>query len=295
MLQLDTIDLPRLRAFHLAAKHGGLRQAATRLKQSIPAISARIRKLEAELEFDLFERRPNRLILTPAGEAFLRDVEAIFEQAERVLTNLNRATPGGRIAVSVGSDHAWYYAPRFRNFLNRFPQVAMSLRVYKSAEALVALGRDELDIGFGIFAKAPKSVERHVIDETTLSLAFNPREIEFRQPPRLANLARQRIIVPPRSTATRGMIDCNIAHVLSEASTIIEAPTCETAAAFVEMGVGVALVHTMCIQRHRSPLVQAVDLGPRPGKVAFCAVHRKDAARSPLIRALLNEVHSPSR
>ncbi|MGA9008367.1 MAG: LysR family transcriptional regulator [Xanthobacteraceae bacterium] len=158
MLQLDTLDLPRLRAFHLAAKHGGLRQAATRLKQSIPAISARIRKLEAEFEFDLFERRPNRLILTPAGEAFLRDVEAIFEQAERVLTNLNRATPGGRIAVSVGSDHAWYYAPRFGKFLNRFPQVAMSLRVYKSAEALVALGRDELDIGFGIFARAPKSV-----------------------------------------------------------------------------------------------------------------------------------------
>src|SRR5580700_10516159 len=125
MLQLDTLDLQRLRAFQLVAKHGGLRQAATRLKQSIPAISARIRKLEVELEFDLFERLPNKLVLTPAGELFLREVEAVFERAEQVLTNLNRAMPDGRIAVSVGSDHAWYYAPKFRNFLNRFPKVSM--------------------------------------------------------------------------------------------------------------------------------------------------------------------------
>ncbi len=294
MLQLDTLDLQRLRAFHLAAKHGGLRQAATRLKQSIPAISARIRKLEAELEFDLFERLPNKLVLTPAGEAFLREVETIFERAAQVIAKLDRATPGGRIALSVGSDHAWYYAPKFRNFLNRFPNVAMSLRVYKSAEALVALDRGEIDIGFGIFPRPPKNVERSVIEETSLSLAYNPRDMKPRRgPPRLADLARQRVIVPPRSTVTRAIIDRHIADVLKKASTVIEAPTCETAATFVEMGVGVALVHTLCMERHRSRLVQSVDLGPRPGKVAFCAVYRNGALRLPLVRAVLEEVRLP--
>jgi DNA-binding transcriptional LysR family regulator len=294
MLQLDTLDLQRLRAFYLVAKHGGLRQAATRLRQSIPAISARIRKLEIELEFDLFERLPNKLVLTAAGKAFLRDVETIFERAEQVLTSLSHAIPGGRIAVSVGSDHAWYYAPKFRSFLNRFPKVAMSLRVYKSAEALVALDQGQIDIGFGIFPKLPKSVERVVIEETTLSLAYNPREAGLRRrPPSLADLARQRIIIPPRSTVTRGVIDRNMAAVLGKASTMIEAPTCETAATFVEMGVGVALVHTLCMERHRSRLVQTVDLGPRPGKVAFCAVYRKSALRLPLVRALLDEIRLP--
>jgi DNA-binding transcriptional LysR family regulator len=294
MLQLDTLDLQRLRAFYLVAKHGGLRQAATRLKQSIPAVSARIRKLETELEFDLFERLPNKLVLTPAGEAFLREVDGIFERAEQVLSNLNHAMPGGRITVSVGSDHAWYYAPKIRNFLNRFPQVAMNLRVYKSAEALVALDRGEIDIGFGIFAKAPKSVERVIIEETTLSLAYNPREVEPpRRKPRLTDLARQRVMVPPRTTVTRAMIDRNAADILAKASTIIETPTCETAATFVEMGVGVALVHTLCMERHRSRLVQTLDLGPRAGRVAFCAVYRKGALRLPLVRALLDEVRAP--
>jgi DNA-binding transcriptional LysR family regulator len=296
MLQLDTLDLQRLRAFYLVAKHGGLRQAAMRLRQSIPAISARIRKLEVELEFDLFERLPNKLVLTIAGEHFLREVETIFERAEQVLANLGNAIPEGRLAVSVGSDHAWYYAPKFRNFLNRYPNVAMSLRVYKSAEALVALDQGEIDISFGIFPKLPRSIERIVIEETTLSLAYNPGDIgPRRKPPGLADLGRQRVIVPPHSTVTRGVIDRNMAKALRKTSTTIEAPTCETAATFVEMGVGIAFVHTLCMERHRSRLVQAVDLGPRAGKVAFCAVHRKGALRLPLVRALLEEVRLPRR
>src|SRR5947207_10346187 len=107
MLQLDTLDLQRLRAFHLVAIHRGLRHAASRLKQSIPAISARIHKLENELGFDLFERLPNKMVITIAGERFLREVEGIFERAEQALTSLNNALPAERLAVSVGSDHAW--------------------------------------------------------------------------------------------------------------------------------------------------------------------------------------------
>jgi len=294
MLQLDTLDLQRLRAFQLAAKHGGLRHAASRLKQSIPAISARIHKLELELGFELFDRLPNRLVLTAAGERFLREVESIFERAEQALTNLNNAMPEGRIAVSVSSDLTWYYAPKLRNFLNRYPNVAMGLRVYKSLEALVALERGEVDVSFGIFRKVPKSVQRVVIEETTLSLAYNPREIGPRRKPLgLADLSRQRVIVPPRSTLTRDLIERNLAAPLRLASTVIESPTCETAATFVEMGVGVALVHTHCMERHRSRLVQTTDLGARAGKVAFCAVYRKGALRLPLVAALLDEVHLP--
>ena len=197
-------------------------------------------------------------------------------------------------AVSVGADHAWYYAPKIRNFLNRYPNIAMSLRVYKSTEALVALDQGEIDLSFGIFPTLPKRTERMVIEETTLSLAYNPREIGTRRKPLgLADLARQRVIVPPQSTVTRRLIERSMGAALGKAATMIEVPTCETAATFVEMGVGVAVVHTLCMERHHSRLVQTVDLGARAGKVAFCAVHRKGALRLPLVRALLDEVHLP--
>ncbi len=294
MLHLDTLDLRKLRAFHLVAKHGGLRYAASRLKQSIPAISGKIRKLESEIGFDLFERLPNKLILTVAGERFLREVDGIFERAEQALASLNSAAPEGRLTVSVGSDHAWFYAPKFRTFLNRHPNVAMSLRVFRSAEALVALDNGEIDIAFGIFPSLPKRIVRTVIEETTLSIAYNPSESGVRRKPAaLEDLKLHRLIVPPGSTVTRRLIDQGMKSALARAATVVEAPTCETAATFVEMGVGVAIVHTRCIERHRSRLVHAMDLGAGAGKVAFSAVHNKGALRSPLVRSLLDEVKLP--
>jgi DNA-binding transcriptional LysR family regulator len=56
------------------------------------------------------------------------------------------------------------------------------------------------------------------------------------------------------------------------------------------MGVGVAIVHTLCVARHRSHLLQTIDLGSKAGEVAFCAVYHKRALHLPLVRALLDEL-----
>lgn len=294
MLHLDTLDLRKLRAFHLVGKHGGLRFAASRLKQSIPAISGKIHKLEKEIGFDLFERLPNKLVLTVAGERFLREVDGLFERAEQALSSLASSAPEGRLTVSVGSDHAWFYAAKFRTFLNRHPNAAMSLRVYRSAEAIVALDQGEIDVGFGIFPQLPKRLIRTVIERSSLSIAYNPKESSLRKRPTdLDDLALGRMIIPPASTVTRRLIDKTMKSALDRAATVIEAPTCETAATFVEMGVGVAVVHTLCIERHQSRHVQSINLGTGAGSVEFCAVHSKAAQRSALVRALLDEVQLP--
>ena len=295
MLDLDTLDLKRLRAFQLVARQGSLRAAASRLKLTVPAVSEKLRKLETELGVPLFDRLPNKLVLTPGGERFLREAEAVIARAEQALATLSNSAPEGRLTVSVGSDHAWYFAPKIRTFFDRYPSVALSLRVYKSADAIIALDSGEIDVSFGIFPRLPKRLERQAIEESTLSIAYNPRELGLRRrPPGPAELSHQRVMVPPRSTITRQLIEENLAGALGKAQTIIEAPTCETAATFVEMGVGMALVHTLCMERNRSPEVKTVDLGPRYGKVAFCAVYRRGALRMPLVQALVDELARPA-
>lgn len=292
MLDLDTLDLKRLRAFQLVARKGSLRVAATQLKQTIPAISGKIRKLEEDLGFDLFERLPNRLLLTRAGEKFLREVDGIFERAEQALGTLQgKPTPHKRLSVSVGSDHAWYFAPKIRDFLTRFPEVELGFRVYKSAEALEALERGQVEISLGIFPDLPRSLEKKALIGTSLSLAYNPQEFgRARKPASLADIARQRLIVPPKSTVTRKLIEKNLRKEMDRTASLIEVPTCETAATFVEMGVGPAIVHTLCIERHLSRHVQALDLGPRVGALQFSAIYRKGALKNPLVKALLDQV-----
>ncbi len=82
------LDLGKLRAFQLTAQHGSLRWTANRLRLTIPAISFQIRRLEEEIGVSLFERLPNRLVLTAAGETLAREAEGIFEHIDRVLGTL---------------------------------------------------------------------------------------------------------------------------------------------------------------------------------------------------------------
>jgi DNA-binding transcriptional LysR family regulator len=288
MLDLDTLDLKCLRAFHLVAKHGGLRVAAKRLKQTLPAISGKIRRLEKGLGFDLFERLPNRLVLTAQGEAFLREVDAVFERAEEALRAVSGKTPVQRLTISLGSDHAWFFAPRIMEFVSANPAVALSSSVYKSPEAIEALEARKIDMAFGIFGPLPKTLQRHVVAESSLSLAFNPKEFPgMRRAPHAEDMAVRRLIVPPKVTTTRRTVDKTLRGMIARAGSVIEAPTCETAAAFVEAGLGPAVIHTLCAARLSSRFMRTVELKDSAGEIAFSAVYRRDAAKSPVVKALL--------
>jgi DNA-binding transcriptional LysR family regulator len=292
-MDINQLDLRKLRAFQLVSKHGNLRLAAGRLNQTVPAVSAKIRRLERELGVALFERLPNKLIPTAAGQKFLGEVEAVIERAEQALASLSpAAVPAGRLTVSTASDYAWYIAPRISRFLKRHPGAELELQVHRGADALRALVRGELDVGIGVFPKVPKTLQREVVAETALSLVCPPgHPLLRRRPPRLAEIARHRLIVLPRHGATRQLVERVMAKHSVRPASIIEVANCQTAGTFVEMGVGVAIVHAMCIDHLHSNKIVSVNLARYFGKVAFTVVYRQ-GTRSALIGAMLNELKS---
>ena len=97
MLDLDTLDLKRLRAFLLVAKNGSLRHAASALNLSIPAVSIQIHKLEQELGVALFERAGRRLTLTLSNAAPQRYARATTagRRPTRAAARTGRPVPRG--------------------------------------------------------------------------------------------------------------------------------------------------------------------------------------------------------
>ncbi|MGJ8586325.1 MAG: LysR family transcriptional regulator [Marinosulfonomonas sp.] len=74
----DHPNLSGLRAFEAAARHGSFARAAEELGLSPAAISAQIRKLEAEMGVALFHRGHRAVALTEQGEAYARRVIDAF-------------------------------------------------------------------------------------------------------------------------------------------------------------------------------------------------------------------------
>ncbi|MDK2780918.1 MAG: hypothetical protein PWP61_1215, partial [Trichococcus sp.] len=63
------MGLPQLRTFHYCATYLSFSKTAQHFGLSQPAITKQIKKLEADLEQDLFIRAGRKLFLTSAGEA----------------------------------------------------------------------------------------------------------------------------------------------------------------------------------------------------------------------------------
>ncbi|MDO4906807.1 LysR family transcriptional regulator [Neisseria sp.] len=78
------MDYTQLKTFTEVAHIGNLTQAAERLHLSQPAVSAQIKALEARLDVTLFKRTTNGMTLTPAGEVFLPEAEALLQHHHKL-------------------------------------------------------------------------------------------------------------------------------------------------------------------------------------------------------------------
>src|SRR5690606_37979896 len=118
---------------------------------------------------------------------------------------------------------------------------------------------------------------------SSLSLACPPGHSLLRQrPPRLEDIARYKLLVLPHHTHTRRMVDRVFADAKLETRSFIETGNCQTARAFVERDIGVAIVHSLCMEQGMSKNLRHIELGQNFPVIDIAAVYRKGAGASPL-------------
>ena len=115
------MDLAQLEAFQEVVRAGSLRRAAKALFLSHPALSDRIKRLEAEVGQGLFEREGNHMRLSQAGRALLPYVSRTMELQRQGREALSAITPVSQEVLVVGATDttATYFLP---NVLARFHQ-----------------------------------------------------------------------------------------------------------------------------------------------------------------------------
>lgn len=78
------MNINQLRYFIKTAECGSMTEAAQELYISQPSLSKSIAQLESEYSFQLFERKPLGVVLTPVGVKFLHYAKVVVEAAARL-------------------------------------------------------------------------------------------------------------------------------------------------------------------------------------------------------------------
>ncbi|WP_410566472.1 LysR family transcriptional regulator [Amycolatopsis sp. cmx-4-61] len=94
------MELRQLAVVVAVAEEGGFTAAAQRLRTVQSTVSTVVRALERDLGTPLFHRTTHRVVLTPAGEAFVPAARAALQAAERARAAVSPVR--GRVRLGVG-------------------------------------------------------------------------------------------------------------------------------------------------------------------------------------------------
>jgi LysR family glycine cleavage system transcriptional activator len=150
----DTLPpLAALHAFALVAETGSLAAAAARLNVTQPAVSRRLRELEATLGTALLRRGANAVVLTEAGTRYANAVRGALDALRSATAELG-ADPRGPLRVRAYTTWALrWLIPRLPRFRAHHPGIEIEL--VTSTAPVVDFAREGLDAAIRSAGTAP--------------------------------------------------------------------------------------------------------------------------------------------
>ena len=145
------LSIAHLETVAWIARLGSFTAAAARLHTTQPAVSARVRDLEANLGIRIFERKVRGVELTFEGREFVRNVEPLLLQLDR-LSVTAKGTDAMRGTIRIGAGNIC---------MDWFPTLALRLRE--------AMPRVTYDVEVGLGNRLVKQLEAHKLDIAIVS------------------------------------------------------------------------------------------------------------------------------
>lgn len=137
-------------------------RAAERCGVSQPTLSTQVRRLEAELGVEIFDRTRQPIEPTDLGQRILERARAVLREAEGLLAEVHAVTDevAGELRLGVIPTLAPYLLPLIAGELRRrHPLLALHVEEHRTSEILERLERGVLDAGLIATAEARAGLE----------------------------------------------------------------------------------------------------------------------------------------
>lgn len=195
------MELKHLRYFSAAVEEGSLQAAAARLNVAQPALSRRVRDLEAAIGCQLLIRGARGIEPTRAGLALYRDAVAILDSVNEAIQRARQQghDRGRSIGLGLAPTVARKYAflrQALEKFTLAYPAGSIAIRQGSSTELAEGLREGTLDLAL-MYEQRPDSphVAEHLIHREAYVLAVHPaHRLAAPGPADLAELTGQPLI-----------------------------------------------------------------------------------------------------
>ena len=157
------MNFSQMRYFQVVAEEEHISRAAEKLHISQPSLSATIRRLEMELDTDLFERRGRNIYLNEAGTKLLNHINYIFNQMNVLETNLYNKSEELSNKLTIATNNSMFLDNWFVQFIVDNKSVRTSQIIMTEEQMIDSLRNEMIDIALGDFSIIPAGINHYML------------------------------------------------------------------------------------------------------------------------------------
>jgi DNA-binding transcriptional LysR family regulator len=197
------MELRHLQYFLVLAEEQNFSRAARRLHIAQPSLSQQIRRLEQELETELFDRSSRPVRLTNAGHLLLADARNLVQEVDTTAREVRRAGRGEVGRLRIGYSWGGLYdlvLQLLRRLRSAWPETTMVIHQLPEREQVPALRTRRVDVVLGRLTEplTPDVVVRPLRDERLIAILPVCHPLARGRAVELAALAEERFVMFPR-------------------------------------------------------------------------------------------------
>ena len=207
------INLNLYKVFYDVCKYGSFSKTAEFTYTTQSAISKSIKKLEEDLETQLFYRNSNGIELTDKGRELFHYIEQAYANlltAERNLLeteNLERGTLNIGLPSHIAS---FFFFDKIIDFHNKYPNIEISLTSGSTGQLLELIDKHEIDLIIDTAPVTTSNMDLEVIDLLTVNYAFvcNKENYDkYKNIKSVKDLENVPLVLPTKGTTNRKKLD----------------------------------------------------------------------------------------
>jgi DNA-binding transcriptional LysR family regulator len=297
------MQIAQLQGLVEIARAGTIGRAAEQLSITQPALTARLKALEEELDCVLVVRGRGGSRLTDAGQALLpyaqRAIDAMDEGAQRA-----RELAGGRsgaIAIGAAPAVSAYVLPQILRLLRaKHPDAQLSVRSGHSEELLDLVLRGEVQVGIMRPLRHPDIVATPVYEDGLVLVTHRGHRFTRLRQVHMRDLASEQLVTFDRASSYHELTRVMFTSAGVRPRSFLDVDNIDAAKRMVQEELGVALLPRSAIQAElRGQQLRAITvIDMTPVRRTIIAVRRRDAgpATGPLATFLeLLIAHAPKK
>lgn len=228
------------------SRHGSVRRAAEVLNIAPSAVNRQILEFERTIGTQLFDRLPRGMKLTSAGEvvvSHIRRMNAEMALMDARLRDLRGLQAGTVRLIAASGLMSSFVARVVAQFCDAHPLLDLKIDTLPSEDIVRLVGQGDADLGLSFdLPRDPDLITLASMHQPLGVVVAPDHPLAPRPALRLSDCVGERLILPPKGSGIRVLLDVAFAETRIEPNIVVESNSVELRKALVRERVGITIL-----------------------------------------------------